>query len=64
MVERNTVNILINVRFILKACINYRGQFIPIIIAKFKYVYINYLYNYNDFKLLTFYLVVLFQTII
>ena len=35
MVERNTVNILINVRFILKACINYGGQLIPTIIAKF-----------------------------
>ena len=35
MVERNTVNILINVRFILKAYINYAGQVIPAIMDKF-----------------------------
>ena len=37
MVERNTVNILINVRFILKACIVYRKHLMTILF-KFKQV--------------------------
>ena len=46
MVERNTVNILINVRFILKACILYRKHLMTILF-KFKRISKAFWFNNN-----------------
>lgn len=61
MVERNTVNILINVRFILKACINYREQLYlgNILLDLYSVIILNFNYLSSYFICL-----VIFQTIL
>lgn len=61
MVERNTVNILINVRFILKACINYREQLYlgKILLDLYNLIILNFNYLASYFIYL-----VSFQTIL